>query len=233
MSDVQQETAQWYRDYYARKGADRNDPFNPGVLFQELAYTKCFTRAFSHVPRDGRIMDFGGGDGSGLRRLIALGYDPAKLGYIDVLADRVERGRQMLPAACTVLLGDASACPEIATGAYDVVTASTMFIQLEDEVLAAGIAAEMVRVCRPGGSIILFDWAYDYGRSGYRALDRKRMTRLFGIGEKTEIVGRHKAGLLPPLGRALSRYAGALYFAVQAIPFATGLFGTVLRRKSS
>ncbi len=211
----EQETSEWYQRYYESKGDDRSDPLrNPGVLFQNLAFQKSVVEALRGVPvaKDWQILDVGCGAGFSLLQLATFGLEPAQFHGIDLLADRIELGRRRFPGL-DLAVGDAQSM-EFADGAFDLVTESTMFIQLTDEALASRIAAEMVRVTRPGGFLMLTDWRYSFGFAGYRAVSRKRVRELFGVGEKTRLVRRTQGALLPPIGRFLSRYAPSIYFLI-------------------
>lgn len=232
-STRQRATADVYRDYYAAKGEDRNDPLqNAGVLFQNLAFDKSVVEALRRLDGDKReweVLDVGCGSGLSLLRLLACGLEPERMHGIDITEERIARGRRRLPSV-DLRLGDATSM-EYATGAFDLVMESTMFTQMTDEATAGAIAREMVRVAKPGGHIMLTDWRYNFRRAGYAGLSRARMARLFGVGEATSVVCARRGALVPPIGRMLSRYCPALYFPVCAIlPFFVGQMTTVLRK---
>jgi SAM-dependent methyltransferase len=225
------ETKEWYDRYYAAKGADRNDSRNPEVLFQELAFHAAFARSFRAIDRRAKILDVGGGGGAGCLRLISSGFDPANLTNIDILPDRVALSQRNLPSDCTSICGDASNMATLNDGSFDVVMSMTMFIQLLDEELAGAIANEMIRVCRPGGKIIIFDWRYDFWRERYRAVDGRRLKALFGIGSQTALDTARNGPLIPPIGRFLSKRVPFLYFLVALIPGLAGLKAYTLVKK--
>jgi hypothetical protein len=108
---------------------------------------------------------------------------------------------------------------------------STVFIQLIDDSISQGIASEMLRVVKPNGYIVLTDWRYNFDRPGYKALSADRVARLFGVGTRTSVVCRTRGALIPPLGRALSRYCSWLYFPVcWLFPPLVGQVTVVLRK---
>lgn len=229
----QRETAELYHGYYAAKGDDRNDPLhNSGVLFQNLAFDKSIVEALRGLPgnkREWEILDVGCGAGFSLQRLMACGLSPEHLHGIDISEARIAHGNRRIPSL-DLRQGDATSM-EYASNSFDLVMESTMFVLIADDVVAGGIAKEMIRVVKPGGYIMLTDWRYDFGRSGYCALSRKRIARLFGAGSTTSVVHAKRGALLPPIGRALSRYCPALYFPVcAALPFLVGQMTTVLRK---
>lgn len=56
-------------------------------------------------------------------------------------------------------MADAS-CLNFVDNTFDVVSESTMFVQVTDDYLASSIAGEMIRVTKTCGYIILIDWRY-------------------------------------------------------------------------
>lgn len=228
----QKQTAEWYEDYYTTKGDDRNDPLrNPGVLFQNLAFEKSIVEALRTIRLDKTwdILDVGCGAGFSMLRLLSYGLEPEHLYGIDIAQDRITRGRRRQPAL-NFTLGDATAM-EYPSNRFDLAMESTMFVQITDEAMASGIAREMVRVVKPGGYIMLTDWRYSFGRPGYSAVSPQRIASLFGVGSATRVVCVRKGALLPPLGRALSRYLPTLYFPLcRVLPFLVGQVTVMLQK---
>ncbi len=227
----QKQTVDWYEDYYTTKGDDRNDPLrNPGVLFQNLAFEKSIVEALRTigVDKSWKVLDVGCGAGFSMLRLLSYGFEPERLHGIDIAENRIARGRKRQPAL-NFTLGDATAM-EFPSGSFDLAMESTMFVQITDDAMAGGIANEMIRVVKPGGYIMLTDWRYSFGRKGYLALSPARIRKLFG--DKVTVVCRKHGALLPPLGRALSRYLPSLYFPVcRLFPFLVGQVTVVLQRR--
>jgi SAM-dependent methyltransferase len=229
----QKQIASVYEDYYTSKGDDRNDPLrNPGVLFQNLAFDRSIVEALRAIKLDKstwKILDVGCGSGFSLLRLLSYGVEPERLHGIDISENRIARGRRRQPAL-NLALGDSTSM-EYPSDSFDLVMESTVFVQMTDDQMAQGIAREMVRVVKPGSYIMLTDWRYSFGRQGYLAVSQDRIARLFGVGKETSIVCRKRGALVPPLGRALSRYLPSLYFPVcRLFPFLVGQVTVVLQK---
>lgn len=232
----QKETEDWYRGYYVTKGTDRNDSLqNAAVLFQNLAFDKSIVEALRRLRLDKqtwKILDVGCGAGFSLQRLLIWGLEPERLYGIDISARLIERGLRRLPAL-HLEQGDASAM-HYATGSFEMVMESTMFVQLTDPEMSASIAQEMIRVVKPGGYIVLTDWRYSFGRKGYDALSTGRIEKLFGVGSLTKRVCRTHGALIPPLGRFLSKYFSSAYFLVSRVfPFLVGQVTVVLQKSGA
>ena len=210
---------EWYRDYSARTGSDRNDlRTNPGVLFQTLAMEASVVRAVRAMQLDppvARILDVGCGSGGDLYHLLRLGFDPANATGVDILGDRVARARRLYPQA-RFIEADAGNL-EFSDASFDLVFESTMFATLPDEALSTAIAGEMVRVCKPDGYLLLVDWRTPKpGAREYRALTRSRLASMFALEQKTRLVGAFRGALVPPVGRFLSKWLPGAYFLVAA-----------------
>lgn len=229
------ETHSCYKKYYEEKGADRNDVLcTPGVLFQKLAKDRAEIRALGAIglSKDWKVLDVGCGGGTNLASLLHYGITPEQLYGIDLMPSRIEEAQSKYPNI-SFHCCDASKAP-FEDGFFDLITESTMFLQLPSETLAEDIAAEMIRLVKPGGYIMLTDWRYDFWRPGYTGLPMRRIKRLFLVGTETKVVRREHGPLLPPLGRFLSAYAGPLYFLLHALlPILAGQMTTVLQKTAS
>lgn len=231
------DTQRYYREYYGKKGADRNDfRRNRGVLFQGLAAEASIVRAayaIDHDTREATVLEVGCGDGSSIFHLLRLGYRPEKITGIDILSELIAQARRLYPQI-HFIQGDASRM-EVADDTFDLVFESTMFATLADDALRAAIAREMVRVCKPGGYLLLIDWRTPKPRDlRYKALTKRRLAALFSVGTHTHIVTRCRGALIPPLGRFLSKWLPCAYFPIAAaFPFLVGQVACVLQKKPS
>jgi ubiquinone/menaquinone biosynthesis C-methylase UbiE len=204
-------------------------------LFQTLAAEASMVRAcyaIGHDPPAAAVLDVGCGWGGDLYQLIRLKYDPTRITGIDIMSDRIAEARKLYPQMCFVQ-GDASRM-EFGAGVFDLVFESTMFATLPDAELSAGIAGEMVRVCTPGGYLLLVDWRIPkFGDRNYRALTRRRLKTLFALGKKTDLLGTFPGALVPPLGRFLSKWLPGSYFAAASLmPFLVGQVAYLLRKRT-
>jgi len=223
MTDHAEREAQRVRDAYARRaqlGLDsRYAYWEPANLFiyqsRERAFLKLL-RAANFLPLAGRrILDVGCGDGSVLRDLLRYGARDADLHGIDLLPDRVERSQALLPAA-DIRVGDAQSLP-YPDGGFDLVLGFTLLSSVVDEDARRRVAAEMVRVTRPGGRIVLYDFWLNPTNRDVRSLRRDDVRALFP-GRDIVFQG---TTLAPPLTRALVRLPGGWLActALEVIPF--------------
>jgi ubiquinone/menaquinone biosynthesis C-methylase UbiE len=227
-------TEQYYTGYDARKGEGRNDLLgNPQVLFQFLAGETALVRALRSIdsnPATAKVLDVGCGKGASLMSLLRVGFTPTNLHGVDIRPEQIAFARKWLPLS-PILCADASRL-EFADNSFDIAHASSMFLQVPDEVLSERIAGEMVRVTKPGGHILVSDWRYSKpGSSEFKAVDKKRIARLFSVGNHTVVQGVFPGQLIPPVGRFFSKRLPSLYFLVRAVfPFLVGRVTTVLQK---
>src|ERR1700681_993182 len=78
------------------------------------------------------------------------------LAGIDLMPDRLDRARHKIPQA-DLRLGNASELPWPAES-FDLLSQSLVFTSILDAGLKHAVAKEMLRVLKPGGSIVWFDF---------------------------------------------------------------------------
>jgi ubiquinone/menaquinone biosynthesis C-methylase UbiE len=203
------------------------------VLFQNLAQDTAIVRALQAIrpnPEAARVLDVGCGEGSSLITFLRLGFPPGNLYGIDFQEQRISLAKEKYPGM-KFQRGDATKM-EYSSESFELVCESTMFIHSVDEGLSQKIAAEMLRVTKSGGHILLCDWRYSRpGSAAHKALTQKRITGLFRVGSETVRCGVFPGPLVPPVGRFFSRRLPAFYFLVRGLfPFLVGQVTTVLRK---
>jgi ubiquinone/menaquinone biosynthesis C-methylase UbiE len=225
-------TEEYYKGYEARKGVGRNDLLrNPQVLFQALAIEASVISALRAIEPDPtvvKVLDIGCGEGASLLPFLRTGFAPENLHGVDIRPEQVRCAQRKFPAV-QFQCADASRL-EFPDEAFDIVQESMIFLQMTDEDLSQRVANEMLRVTKRGGHLVVSDWRYSKaGTSEFKAMDRKRVSRLFRVGSQTVVSGVYPGALIPPVGRFLSKNISSLYFVVRRVfPFLTGQLTTVL-----
>jgi len=115
-------------------------------LLQRVGYSDLSTAS---------VLDVGCGDGTMLCEYMQWGALPERLAGIDPRADRIGRARTLVPEA-RLVRGCASGIPW-PDGYFDIVSAFTVFSSILEPEMRRRVAAEMVRVLRPGGIILRYD----------------------------------------------------------------------------
>ena len=234
---LQTATKEYYAQYEARKGADRNNLLNnPEVLFQNLAHDAAMVRALRSInlePNTARVLDVGCGEGGSLWLLLRLGFTPSNLFGVDIQEERIVRARQRYPQI-SLECADATKLT-YADGTFDIAMETMMFLQLTDDEIARRIAAEMIRATKPGGILLISDWRYSKpGSKEFKGVSRGRIAELYQVGKQTRVRATFRGALVPPVGRFLSKHLPSTYFAVQRLlPFLTAHVVTVLEKQKA
>jgi SAM-dependent methyltransferase len=163
---------------------------------------------------DASIADIGCGNGQWLLEFLQWGAVAANLRGIDLLADRVAAARERLPGV-DLRCGDARNLPW-PDKSLDLVTQFTVFSSIPDIGVQAAVAAEMVRVLRPGGRILWYDCRYSNpSRPGVRGLNRNDIQKLFPACS----IEFTATTLFPPLARAVARRSWVAAAALESLRF--------------
>jgi ubiquinone/menaquinone biosynthesis C-methylase UbiE len=205
---------------FARRDADgttaRYDRTRPEVLFEWQTVVRevvALLRRAGLTPLDGRtVLDVGCGTGGWLAEFESWGAGRDRLAGIDVSDARAGAASRRLPGA-DIRTGDASRLPW-ADASFDIVTQFTMLSSVLDAGMRRAIAAEMIRVARPDGLILSYDFVIGNPRNRrVRGVRVAELTRLFGGCE----VRARRVSLAPPLTRRLAPRSSAAAALVQRL----------------
>jgi ubiquinone/menaquinone biosynthesis C-methylase UbiE len=144
-----------------------------------------------------RLLEVGCHEGALLRSLRAYGADAATLIGIDRDVTSLRRARDIVPeAGCCA--SDAVALP-FTSSSFDLAFAFTFFSSVLEPEARRRAAREVVRVLRPGGLLVVYDfWVNPLNRRA-RPLEEQELRDLF-VGQRVEV---ERVTLAPPLVRLL------------------------------
>jgi SAM-dependent methyltransferase len=158
------------------------------------------------------ILEVGCGTGGELSLLVAHGATPARLSGIELRRDAAESAKQRIPEA-DIAVGNAVSLP-YADGTFDLVYQAVALSSMPTSEMRSQVAAEMVRVTRPGGLVVSYDFAWNPINRDTVGIDERELRRLFP-NRPLEI---HRVTLAPPLGRWLGDRSVGLLRAAASIP---------------
>jgi len=160
-----------------------------------------------------RILEIGCGTGYWLKEFVRWGARPENVTGIDLLPERIAKATILCPAQITLRCQNAAEL-DYSSGTFDLVFQSTAFTSILSERMKAQIAREMLRVLRPGGTILWYDFTVNNTwNADVRGIPRREIRQLFP-GCRFEF---QKLTLAPPLGRRLARVSTFLYRALSAL----------------
>lgn len=214
-----QRLADVYRGYGESTAAQtRWDEYNPGnhAILQERQHTikQLLTRESWLTLQHQRVLDVGCGTGKELARLLSLGATPQYLYGVDLLPDRIATAQQQHPAL-NFVVGNAEALA-FPDGYFDLVLLFTVFTSILDAQMAENVSREVLRVLRPGGAVLWYDFRYNNPRNPH-VHGMPRATIKSHFPECQSVL--RTITLLPPLARRLGRLVPTLYPVLASIPF--------------
>lgn len=194
------------RTEYARRAqrqvmADRYSLFNPTQLFtiqqRQRAMLNCLRRNGFYPLSGQRILDVGCGEGGVLLESLSFGALATQLYGADLLFERLQAARRTLanmPLACA----DGQNLP-YASQSFDLVLQFTVFSSILDDEVKINLAREILRVNRPDGIILWYDFWLNPTNPQTRGIRPGEIRRLFP-GCSFEF---HKITLAPPIARLI------------------------------
>jgi SAM-dependent methyltransferase len=172
-----------------------------------------------------RILEVGCGQGNWLTIFESFDALRSQLAGIDLEEARAEECRRRLPGA-EIMAGDATNLPW-EDGQFDMVFQSTVFTSILDASMKKAVAAEMLRVLRPDGAIVWYDFHMNNPRNPHvRGVGRREIASLF---PKCDVKLR-RVTLAPPLARRLVRVSWIGCEVLEKLRFLNSHYFGVLRR---
>ncbi len=182
-------------------GSDLYSPFNLPNLFATQQRTRQVLTALRQggiFPLEGkRILEVGCGDGGVLFEYLTYGSQQVHLHGLDLLPERLVVARQLLPSA-PLLVADGQHLPYSA-GTFDLVVQYTAFSSLLDGDIKQRMAVEMLRLLRPGGAILWYDFWWNPSNPQTRGIRPAEIRTLFP-GCRFDF---HRITLAPPIARRI------------------------------
>ena len=208
------------RAAYARREEDdtRYSWFSPGYQFmvqqRERRLLALFRRHDCENLATKKILEVGCGTGQWLRDFVKWGARPENVTGIDLLADRVSKARRLCPPAVRIQCASAAELP-FSNERFDLVLQSTVFTSILDPDLKRRVAAEMMRVVKPEGFILWYDYHVNNPwNNDVRGVKRREIYQLFPDCR----INLQRITLLPPLARFLAPYSYLGCYLLEKLP---------------
>jgi ubiquinone/menaquinone biosynthesis C-methylase UbiE len=214
--------------YARRQVGSRYSLFNPGHLFmmqdRERHVLAMLQRHGCTPLSTKKILEVGCGTGYWFHEFLKWGACPENLTGVDLLPDRVTEARHSLPETVTVLCGSATRL-EFLDASFDLVLQSTVFTSILDPAVKEQVAGEMLRVLKPDGVILWYDYHLNNpSNPDVCGVKKREVSQLFPGCE----IHLQRITLAPPLSRALAPYSWLFCHLLSKIPIlCTHYFGVI------
>jgi SAM-dependent methyltransferase len=209
-ADVDRLRAEYANREHRLLGSDIYSPFNPAHLFalqmRQQAELSLLRRNGFFPLHDRQILEVGCGAGGVLLNYLSYGAQAQNLFGVDLLPNRVEEARRRLPNLAIECV-DSQHLP-YPPAAFDLVMQYTVFSSVLDDGVRANVAHEMLRVVKPSGMILWYDFWLNPTNRETRGIRAPEIRRLFP-GCRCEF---RRVTLAPPIARRLvQRFPLACY----------------------
>ena len=208
------------RDAYARRPARdaRYSWFQPAHLYlmqrRDRAVLDALRRHGLADLEGLRVLEIGCGDANWLRDLVRWGASPERLTGVDLLPDRLREAARRGPPGSGLARALGDELP-FAAGTFDLVVQSTVFTSILDPAVRARVAAELLRVLRPAGHLVWYDFHVNNPRNpDVRAVGRAELRALFPGCE----VDARRVTLAPPIARRVAGWSWLACRLLEAVP---------------
>ncbi len=199
--DLQRMRAEYDRRRHAAGGNMRYSVFNLAYLFTIQQRQRAVLAALSRYGISSltgqRILEVGCGSGGVLLEYQAAGAAPEYLAGVDLLFDPLVQARRKLSAS-TLACADGQHLP-FAGASFDLVLQYTAFSSVLDSQIRARMAGEILRVLKPGGQVVWYDFWWNPTNPQTRGIRPAEIRALFpGCSARVR-----KITLAPPIARRL------------------------------
>lgn len=164
VSEIERIKAEYLKRSVDEKEKFRWSPLNPGLYYTLIQREKHLLRllvrnfglTYQNITNK-TFLDVGCGSGHLLQRLVFWGAKPENLFGVDLMENRIKIAKKNSSHHITFYCSDAQELP-FANENFDFVFTFTVFTSILTETVKRRIAKEMLRVLKPDGAIIWYDF---------------------------------------------------------------------------
>jgi len=220
------------KEVYSERAISSKIDYNPALpannyfiiskekLLAKLLY-KFIGTDFSNV----KILDVGFGNGSDLLTLIKYGFSIKNIYGVEVLHERFEKVKEILPAANLTLINGFSL--PYTDNSMDLIIQSTVFSSILDLNSRKQLATEMYRVLKTGGKIFSYDMRISNPwNKNVIKIDKNEIKQLFPAAEASF----YTLTLNPVIARRIANYSIVLCEIFDKIPTLCSHYYTVIQK---
>jgi SAM-dependent methyltransferase len=201
--------------------------FNQANLFAIQQRQRALANALQKeelIPLDGKaVLEVGCGSGGVLLELLSLGAKAACISGVDLLPDRLAVAQARLPGLA-LQNADGRHLPYLAQ-TFDLLLQFTVFSSILDSAIWQAMAQEMLRVLRPNGAIVWYDFWLNPTNPHTRSIRPSEICALFP-GCRIRFA---RVTLAPPLARRLVPFSWTLALLLEKLRFLNTHYLAIIR----
>jgi ubiquinone/menaquinone biosynthesis C-methylase UbiE len=161
-----------------------------------------------------RLLEVGSGTGANLLDMLRWGLAPQNLSGVELLQERHEAARALLPTSVQLWQGDALQL-DVPLASEDLVLQSTVFSSVLSDDFQQRLATQMWRWLKPGGAIVWYDFTINNpSNPDVRGVPLPRVRALFPHGK----FQTQRLTLAPPLARWAVKIHPSVYTLLNTLP---------------
>lgn len=217
--------------YKKRASNTRYSWFSPGHLYmvqeRERHTLKLLAKyGFTSIETI-TILEVGCGTGYWLREFIKWGARPENMIGVDLLGERIDEARWLCPASVRLYCQSATML-KFDDVSFDCVLQSTVFTSILEAKMKQKIASEMLRVVKPEGFILWYDYYMNNpNNSDVRGVKKAEIYKLFPDCH----IQLRRITLAPPITRFLAPYSWLACALLAHIPFLCTHYLGIIRKR--
>lgn len=211
-------------------GSDLYSWFNPANLFaiqgrQRAVLSILKQHGFTDLSKSS-VLEMGCGDGGVLAEYLGFGASPGNLYGVDLLIERLYHARHILPGSGFANANGGSL--PFQSSKFDLVLQYTAISSILDPELRRDICAEMLRVLKPGGMVVSYDFWLNPTNRQTKGILPKEIRSLF---PGCRFIFR-RITLAPPITRRLASFSWGLCLFLESLRIFNSHYLTAIRRGS-
>ena len=210
---------EWYDLKHGNVLASIHERQREILIAVKAAGIRDFTKA--------NVLEVGCGKGGNLLDFIRFGFSPFNLVGNDLIEERIEFAKNVLPSGVKLISGDASKI-NLPRQSFEIVYQSMVLSSILQQDMRSDICNKMWTLLKPGGIILSYDFMYNNPRNpNVRRLTKSEIKNLF---PEAEHYSYRKLTLAPPVSRSLCKNSYTRYSILNSLPFLRTHLLTVLKK---
>ncbi len=210
------------RERYERRKnipAERYSIFNPATYLIEQEKERAVIKLFKEnklLPLENKkILEIGCGAGTNLLNFLKLGFNPANIYANDLIEERLEYAKKILPSEVKIFAGNALDL-NFSDNSFDIVFQSMVFSSILDNDFKKKLADKMWNWVKPGGGILWYDFTFNNpANPDVKGIKPKEVKEIFN--QKSFYIKR--LTLAPPVARAVTKIHPNFYHILNSLYF--------------